>query len=438
MSLVFNGNSTIENIVFNGHTVEHLIYNGVEVWSKGGIDYDNIPMTFQILTSGDIYFDNGGSGNVINNITLNYKINNGSEQSITVHSGTTSSNSPRISVSSGDIVTWTLFKNLSNTTGRYIHFKTSCQFNIYGNFSKSLTSGDGGGSYYCLGLFYGCTNLISAEHFILPATTLSASCYRQMFYGCTSLTTAPVLPATTLATSCYNEMFYNCTSLTYIKALFTTTPSTSYTSSWVRGVAASGTFIKNKNATWNVIGYNGIPEGWEYLPDAPGAGYVATFANGTTTDTGTYHFTIQTNYPIDNIIGAGTENTAHTNFNLAYNSRSTRKSELYIELDKTGINSIPSNATIYSVAWNIKYRSSNTTYITALSIQLASGTTLKGTARTARSTTTATVAAISGGSWTRSELDNIRLYMTATHNASSYNAFIELYGIEIDIAYYVE
>ena len=34
-----------------------------------------------------------------------------------------------------------------------------------------------------------------------------------MFYGCTSLTTAPALPATTLAESCYECMFADCTSL---------------------------------------------------------------------------------------------------------------------------------------------------------------------------------------------------------------------------------
>jgi hypothetical protein len=83
-----------------------------------------------------------------------------------------------------------------------------------------------------------------------------------MFSGCTSLTTAPQLPATTLATYCYYGMFRNCSKLNYIKALFTTTPSSSYTPSWVSGVASSGTFVKNKNATWNVTGSNGIPSGW--------------------------------------------------------------------------------------------------------------------------------------------------------------------------------
>ena len=57
-------------------------------------------------------------------------------------------------------------------------------------------------------------------------------------------------------------MFYGCTKLNYIKAMFTTRPSTSYTSNWVSGVAATGTFVKNSAATWNVTGVNGIPSGW--------------------------------------------------------------------------------------------------------------------------------------------------------------------------------
>ena len=60
-------------------------------------------------------------------------------------------------------------------------------------------------------MFSGCTSLTTAPE--LPATTLAVNCYRQMFQGCTSLTTAPELPATTLAVSCYQLMFYSCTGL---------------------------------------------------------------------------------------------------------------------------------------------------------------------------------------------------------------------------------
>ena len=96
----------------------------------------------------------------------------------------------------------------------------------------------------------------------LPATTLVTDCYRSMFNGCRHLLTAPELPATTLVSNCYSYLFYGCSNLNYIKAMFTTTPSTSYTNTWVSGVASSGTFVKNSAATWNVTGGNGVPSSW--------------------------------------------------------------------------------------------------------------------------------------------------------------------------------
>ena len=120
-------------------------------------------------------------------------------------------------------------------------------------------------STYCYGnMFYNCTSLTTPPQ--LSATTLSNACYRGMFRG-TLLTTAPELPATTLVSNCYNRMFYACSKLNYIKAMFTTTPSSSYTAYWVSGVASSGTFVKNKNATWDITAtstnyYIGIPSGW--------------------------------------------------------------------------------------------------------------------------------------------------------------------------------
>ena len=70
-------------------------------------------------------------------------------------------------------------------------------------------------------MFDNCTSLVSAPE--LPATTLVDGCYSSMFYGCTSLTTAPTLPATTLADSCYYNMFYNCKALTTAPSLPATT-----------------------------------------------------------------------------------------------------------------------------------------------------------------------------------------------------------------------
>ena len=66
-------------------------------------------------------------------------------------------------------------------------------------------------------LFFGCTSLTTAPK--LPATTLALACYRQMFYSCTGLTESPELPATTLADSCYINMFTSCLNLTTLPKL---------------------------------------------------------------------------------------------------------------------------------------------------------------------------------------------------------------------------
>ena len=109
-------------------------------------------------------------------------------------------------------------------------------------------------------MFMGCTSLVNAP--VLPATELANNCYEGMFNGCTSLVTAPVLPATELDNNCYKNMFRGCSKLNYVKAMFTTKPSSTYTYYWLDGVSETGTFVKNANATWDVTGVHGVPEGW--------------------------------------------------------------------------------------------------------------------------------------------------------------------------------
>ena len=120
--------------------------------------------------------------------------------------------------------------------------------------SMSLTA-------YCYNsMFYSCTSLVTTPE--LPATTLALRCYSNMFIVCTSLVTAPELPATYLANYCYDYMFYNCTSLNYVKAMFISgTNQTMNAAYWLKNVAATGTFVKNSEATWSNIEW-GIPTGW--------------------------------------------------------------------------------------------------------------------------------------------------------------------------------
>jgi hypothetical protein len=107
-------------------------------------------------------------------------------------------------------------------------------------------------------MFNSCTSLVTAPE--LPATTLAEECYRGMFYGCTSLTTAPELPATTLAANCYRAMFYGCTSLTSITMHYTGT-TTSFTSVWVGGITTTGTLYK-AGTQYSASGDDTYPSTW--------------------------------------------------------------------------------------------------------------------------------------------------------------------------------
>lgn len=89
--------------------------------------------------------------------------------------------------------------------------KIAASGNIMSLLDKTCQSTTISNKYCYYYMFYGCTSLTTAP--ALPATTLTEYCYANMFYGCTSLTTAPTLPATTLANNCYATMFWGCTSL---------------------------------------------------------------------------------------------------------------------------------------------------------------------------------------------------------------------------------
>lgn len=89
---------------------------------------------------------------------------------------------------------------------------------IYGNIGSLLDVG--ASPAYA---FTGSTNInieTGQAATLLPSTDLSASCYKEMFKGCTSLTIPPTLPATTLAASCYESMFEGCTKLASLPESF--------------------------------------------------------------------------------------------------------------------------------------------------------------------------------------------------------------------------
>ena len=279
---------------------------------------DSTPLTVEALTAGTVKV------NIYSSLStgMKYALNGGAKTLIT-----TITNIP---VSAGDKVQF--YGNGTETQRYFLSLDNGVRIQgegdgftckVYGNIMSLLdetgfatkTTMD---SYYhnCFReLFRGNTALTDASGLLLPATTLTNSCYHSMFYGCTALTTAPVLPATTLAEGCYNQMFYNCsalaaapalpattlakecyalmfhgctalttapdllaptlvnscyncmflscTNLNYVKCLATSgIDENSSTNQWLKDVAATGNFAAANDATWPENSTSGIPSGW--------------------------------------------------------------------------------------------------------------------------------------------------------------------------------
>lgn len=145
--------------------------------------------------------------------------------------------------------------------------------------------------------------------------------------------------------------------------------------------------------------------------------------------TGLTGMTINSSYPIGN----GYANSSSTNY-VRFDISTSTTGYVYFTFD---VSSIPANATISSITAQFKARVSNTTRVTNTGAQLYAGTTAKGSS-TAFANTTASVRSITPGSWTRSELNNLRLYVTGRGSSSSSSKRIDFYGADITVTYTAE
>ena len=133
------------------------------------------------------------------------------------------------------------------------------------NVSKLFLPATGLIAYCYYGMFDGCVNLQSPPD--LPAEVIIRYCYRGMFQNCKSLLSSPILQGKKLEYGSYGSMFSGCTKLNTITMLATDISADYCLANWVNGVASNGTFIKSKDATWNVTGASGIPFGWEVITE---------------------------------------------------------------------------------------------------------------------------------------------------------------------------
>ena len=126
------------------------------------------------------------------------------------------------------------------------------------------------GCYYRM--FYGCTSLVTAPD--LPATQLAVNCYYQMFYGCKALSSRIYLPATQMVEGAYFATFYDCLGVTDVTCLLEGEPTyaerVANFDKWFKNIVTSGTFRCPASMVdfWNTMKTNkantfaGLPNTW--------------------------------------------------------------------------------------------------------------------------------------------------------------------------------
>lgn len=134
-----------------------------------------------------------------------------------------------------------------------------------------------------------------------------------------------------------------------------------------------------------------------------------------------------------NPVGKGSTNTTYATITCRTGSRA--ETYAFWEFDWSVI---PADAIITSVTGTAKCYVSSTTYVTTRAVQLYSGSTAKGSAVSFTNSTSA--ATLSCGTWTRSELDNmrIRVYGMRGTSSTSRSASMRFYGATITVAYTYE
>ena len=99
---------------------------------------------------------------------------------------------------------------------------------------------------------------------------------------------------------------------------------------------------------------------------------------------------------------------------------------------------IPANATITSITANARLRISSGSRVTNRICQLYTGTTAKGNSVGFSSTSSGgSVVSPTAGSWTRAELNDLRMYIEGTGSSSNQSKYIYIYGTDITVEYSV-
>ena len=156
-------------------------------------------------------------------------------------------------------------------------------------------------------------------------------------------------------------------------------------------------------------------------------------AHPTSYDTSHHSYaSISSSYPITN---AYTDSSSTTYCQVSWKTGSGAETYVYLKFD---LSAIPNDATIKSVTAKAKgyVNTTNSSRVTTRQMQLATGTTLKGSARTL-STSTSEQTFTDVGTWTRAELHDarIRYYVKRGTSNTSSTYQMRMYGATITVTY---
>lgn len=190
---------------------------------------NEVPMTIEALTDGTIKVTAPKSG-------MKYSLNGGEKIALTV--------TVFIDVNAGDNVA--LYGTATSYNGTRTNGGTA-EVKVYGNIMS----------------------LIDEENYPTATELTAINTFANLFKDNSALTDASglVLPATTLVNSCYKSMFYSCSSLSSMTCLATSDLNADYcTEDWVNGAGTNATGTKVFTAYGNWVnwstGNSGIPTGW--------------------------------------------------------------------------------------------------------------------------------------------------------------------------------
>jgi len=143
-------------------------------------------------------------------------------------------------------------------------------------------------------------------------------------------------------------------------------------------------------------------------------------------NTGASSFSESSSYPASNGYHDSSSTSNYARFSLS----TSTSGYIYYTFD---VSEIPSNATITSITAKAKvYRNSR---VSNSAVQLYTGTTAKGSAQTFSNTSATVVTISTPGSWTRTELNNLRMRLSGTGSSSSSSKYFYFYGADITINY---